>query len=175
MSSFGQRENPGNRRDNTLGIGENVRVISYNIPDEDRPGGIKVRFKIRIATGKRAREIDARQARAIMEVLASMSQARRPWLLPALESVFWLNVCSGSGGWRGRVPGARGAAPAPTAPGRSSYRVAGMVSAVQLGAGSAHSRSQQVMNACLHGQCGLILRIFLRACRTSRAGMCQRR
>lgn len=69
MSSAGPRENPGIRRDNTPGIGDNVRVISYNVPEGDRPGGIKVRFKIRIAAGKRAREIDARQAKAIMEVL----------------------------------------------------------------------------------------------------------
>src|SRR5207248_2667195 len=57
-----------------------------------------------------------------LAALASMSQARRPWLLPELESVFWPRVCSGSGGWRGRVPGAPGAGPAPTAPGRSSFR-----------------------------------------------------
>ena len=44
-------------------------MISYNVPEGERPGGIKVRFKIRIATGKRAKEIDARQAKVIMEVL----------------------------------------------------------------------------------------------------------
>ena len=48
---------------------EYLRVISYNVSEGERPGGIKVRFKIRIATGKRAKEIDARQAKAIMEVL----------------------------------------------------------------------------------------------------------
>ena len=61
--------NHENRIVNGAGIGENVRVISYNVPVGDRPAGIKVRFKIRIAAGKRAREIDARQAKAIMEVL----------------------------------------------------------------------------------------------------------
>ena len=45
------------------------RVISYNLPKQERPGGIKVRYKIRIATGDRAREIDARQAKVIMEIL----------------------------------------------------------------------------------------------------------
>jgi hypothetical protein len=44
-------------------------VISYNVPKGERPAGIKVRFKIRIATGKRAQLIDARQAEVIMEVL----------------------------------------------------------------------------------------------------------
>jgi hypothetical protein len=70
--------NPRNRSANASGIGENVRVISYNVPEGDRPGGIKVRFKIRVATGKRAREIDARQARAIMEVLEWQRQQQTP-------------------------------------------------------------------------------------------------
>ena len=69
MTNTSHRENPGNTTVNTPEIGDNVRVISYNVAEGDRPGGIKVRFKIRVVTGKRAREIDARQARAIMEVL----------------------------------------------------------------------------------------------------------
>jgi len=60
---------PGNNLDNTPGIAANGRLISYNVNEDQRPGGIKVRFKIRIATGKRAKEIDARQAKVIMEVL----------------------------------------------------------------------------------------------------------
>jgi hypothetical protein len=59
----------GNRPGNAPGIGANGRVISYNVPEDQRPDGIKVRFKIRVANGKRAKEIDARQAKAIMEVL----------------------------------------------------------------------------------------------------------
>ena len=51
------------------GIAANGRVISYNVSEGERPDGIKVRFKIRVATRKRAREIDARQAEVIMEVL----------------------------------------------------------------------------------------------------------
>ncbi len=54
------------------------RVISYNLREGERPGGIKVRYKIRIATGKRAREIDARQARVIMEVLQWSRQRKHP-------------------------------------------------------------------------------------------------
>jgi hypothetical protein len=46
-----------NHRDNTPGMAANGRVISYNVSEDQRPGGIKVRFKIRIATGKRAKEI----------------------------------------------------------------------------------------------------------------------
>ena len=59
----------GNSEGNPTGIASHWRVISYNVPQGERPGGIKVRFKIRIATGKRAQEIDARQAAVIMEVL----------------------------------------------------------------------------------------------------------
>jgi hypothetical protein len=69
MDQEKQQEKPGNDACNSSGISPNGRVISYNVPERDRPGGIKVRFKIRIATGKRAREIDARQAEVIMEVL----------------------------------------------------------------------------------------------------------
>jgi small-conductance mechanosensitive channel len=69
MAEEKPRESRGNNHDNMPGIAPNGRVISYNVPEGERPGGIKVRFKIRIATGKRAREIDARQAEVIMEVL----------------------------------------------------------------------------------------------------------
>jgi len=69
MNGADHPENPGNPNSNAPEIGDNVRVISYNVPEGQRPGGIKVRFKIRVVTGKRAKEIDVRQARAIMEVL----------------------------------------------------------------------------------------------------------
>ena len=62
-------ENRENHRDNLGGVVGNVRVISYNLSEGERPGGIKVRYKIRIATGKRAAEIEARQAQVIMEEL----------------------------------------------------------------------------------------------------------
>jgi hypothetical protein len=70
-------ENPKNYDGNSPGISPNGRVISYNVPEGERPGGIKVRFKIRIATGKRAAEIDARQAAVIMEVLQWQRQHGR--------------------------------------------------------------------------------------------------
>ena len=63
------QNSPEKHAGNSPGIAGNARVISYNLNEEQRPDGIKVRYKIRIATGKRAREIDARQATVIMEVL----------------------------------------------------------------------------------------------------------
>ena len=52
------------------------RVISYNLRKEERPGGMKVRFKIGVVSGARAKEIDARQTKAIMEVLEWVRQQR---------------------------------------------------------------------------------------------------
>jgi hypothetical protein len=45
------------------------RLISYHLRPEDRPDGIDVRYVIRVTSGDRAKEIDARQAKAIMDVL----------------------------------------------------------------------------------------------------------
>jgi hypothetical protein len=44
-------------------------VYAYNLDDSKTPGGIKVRWKIRVAGGPAAARYDARQAQAIMEAL----------------------------------------------------------------------------------------------------------
>lgn len=57
---------------NSPGNGGKWRIVSYNLREEERPGGpdgLKVRWKWRIETGPRARELDARQAAAIREAL----------------------------------------------------------------------------------------------------------
>jgi hypothetical protein len=92
-------------------------------------------------------------------------------LLPGFGSA----VCLFSRGGRAAVPGASGCAPAPTAPGVSSFRVAGADGAGQAGAGRAQSRCQQARNASFQGQSGLIFRVRSRAWRASLAGMCQTR
>jgi hypothetical protein len=51
------------------------RIISYNV-DEGMPGGIKVRYKVRVVTGPRARAVEQAQARVIREVL-EWSRAHR--------------------------------------------------------------------------------------------------
>lgn len=53
------------------------RIISYNLNEGERPDGIKARYKISIVTGPRAKEIDARQARVIREVLEWSRQHRQ--------------------------------------------------------------------------------------------------
>jgi hypothetical protein len=45
------------------------RIISYNLSEDERPGGMKVRFKIRVETGKKAAALNAQQAQAIKELL----------------------------------------------------------------------------------------------------------
>jgi hypothetical protein len=54
--------------------------IAYNLDDKKTPGGLKVRWKIRIAQGKEAERVAARQAEAIKEILqwAHRQQTRQP-------------------------------------------------------------------------------------------------
>jgi len=53
------------------------RIISYNLSEGERPGGMKVRYKIRIVSGPRARAVDEAQARVIREVLEWSRQHRQ--------------------------------------------------------------------------------------------------
>jgi ribosomal protein S5 len=53
------------------------QVISYNISEVERPGGLKVRFKITVVTGKKAAALDARQAEAIRRLLEWTLQHRQ--------------------------------------------------------------------------------------------------
>jgi hypothetical protein len=67
-------KSPEKHGSNSPPVIDKGRVISYNLSEGERPDGIKVRYKLRIATGKRARDIDARQAAVIMEVLQWAAQ-----------------------------------------------------------------------------------------------------
>jgi hypothetical protein len=53
------------------------QMISYNIDEAERPGGLKVRFKITVVSGKRAAALDARQAEAIRRLLEWTLQHRQ--------------------------------------------------------------------------------------------------
>ena len=44
-------------------------IIAYNLREKERPGGIKVRWKWRIETGRKANMLDARQADVIRRIL----------------------------------------------------------------------------------------------------------
>jgi hypothetical protein len=52
------------------------RIIAYNLREEERPGGMKVRYKVKIVTGRKARELDERQAEVIRELLQWAHQHR---------------------------------------------------------------------------------------------------
>jgi hypothetical protein len=54
-----------------------ARIISYNLNEGERPGGIKIRFKIRVVTGKQAAAVDRQQADAIKEYLQWVRQYRQ--------------------------------------------------------------------------------------------------
>jgi hypothetical protein len=69
MRNKGAGPEQGKQYGNPGGVIDSGRVISYNLIEGERPGGMKVRYKIQIVSGPRAKEIDARQAQVIREVL----------------------------------------------------------------------------------------------------------
>jgi hypothetical protein len=62
---------------NSLPEMEYPRIISYNLKEGERPGGLKVRYKIRIETGRKADALNAQQAAAIKELLLWARQHRQ--------------------------------------------------------------------------------------------------
>ena len=52
-------------------------IYSYNMDDSKTPGGIKVRWKVRVVTGPQAARYDARQAEAIREALTWVMRHQR--------------------------------------------------------------------------------------------------
>jgi hypothetical protein len=47
----------------------NGTIFAYNLSDQETPGGMKVRWKFRVATGPETARADTRQAQAIQEAL----------------------------------------------------------------------------------------------------------
>jgi len=58
------------------GIPENT-IYNYNLDDGKTPGGIKVRWKIRVVSGPAAARYDTRQAEAILEALRWTARHQR--------------------------------------------------------------------------------------------------
>jgi hypothetical protein len=56
---------------------EGARIISYNVNESERPSGIKIRFKIRVVSGREAAALDRQQADAIREYLRWVRQYRQ--------------------------------------------------------------------------------------------------
>jgi hypothetical protein len=63
------QNSPEKHDSNSPGIIAGPRIISYNLNEDQRPGGLKVRYKVRIETGRKAAALDAAQAQAIKELL----------------------------------------------------------------------------------------------------------
>jgi hypothetical protein len=61
---------------NSASVMGGARIISYNLSEGERPGGIKIRMKIRVESGKKGRALDERQAGAIREYLKWVRQYR---------------------------------------------------------------------------------------------------
>ena len=58
-------------------IMDGARIISYNTGEGERPGGMKVRYKIRVVTGPAAKAVDDAQAQVLREVLQWSRQQRQ--------------------------------------------------------------------------------------------------
>jgi hypothetical protein len=67
----------GKQAGNPGSVMDGARIISYNFSEDERPGGMKVRAKIRIVSGKQAEAVNAAQAEAIRELLIWVRQQRR--------------------------------------------------------------------------------------------------
>jgi hypothetical protein len=67
-----------NHPDKAPGIPVNDRVISYNLKEGERPAGLKIRYKIRVESGKKAAARDAMLAAAVKELLQWSRQHRTP-------------------------------------------------------------------------------------------------
>jgi hypothetical protein len=69
-------EPPENGLDNSMPLIPESGIIAYNLREGERPGGMKVRYKIKIETGRKARELDQQQAEVIWELLRWARQYR---------------------------------------------------------------------------------------------------
>ena len=63
------QETAGNYPPELLAAIPNGTIFAYNLNEKNTPGRMKVRWKIRVATGPEATRVDARQAEAIKEAL----------------------------------------------------------------------------------------------------------
>jgi hypothetical protein len=71
-------EKEGKHDDNSAPSIPESGIVAYNLGEGKRPDGVKVRFKIHIETGQKARELDARQAEAIWRLLQWAQQNQHP-------------------------------------------------------------------------------------------------
>ncbi len=71
-----QGKDPEKQAGNSPGNIKGPPIVAYNLRRGERPGGMKVRYKVKIVTGRKARELDERQAEIITELLKWARQHR---------------------------------------------------------------------------------------------------
>jgi hypothetical protein len=76
MESDKPGKEQGNNSDKAPGIPVNDRLISYNLREGERPAGLRIRYKIRVESGKKAAARDAMLAAAVKELLEWSRQHR---------------------------------------------------------------------------------------------------
>ena len=65
MHTDSSKEQP----DNAVPLIPESGIIAYNLREGERPDGMKVRYKIKIVTGPKARELDEQHADIIWDLL----------------------------------------------------------------------------------------------------------
>jgi hypothetical protein len=68
---------PEIQNSNSVPISGNSPVISYNVNEDERPDGLRIRWKIRVESGKKAAARDAQLASAVKELLQWSREHRR--------------------------------------------------------------------------------------------------
>jgi hypothetical protein len=66
---IGITQNTEEQQGNSYSTIPSGTVFAYNLDEKKTPGGLKVRWKIRVVTGPEAARAEARQAEAIRELL----------------------------------------------------------------------------------------------------------
>jgi hypothetical protein len=62
-------EPPEKQPDNVAPLIPESGIVAYNLREGERPDGMKVRYKIKIVTGPKARELDQQHAEIIRDLL----------------------------------------------------------------------------------------------------------
>src|ERR1700722_8591519 len=73
-----QQESIGKYSPELLAAIPNGTIFAYNLEEKNNAGGMRVRWKIRVANGPEAARAEARQAEAIREALTWLRSTRRP-------------------------------------------------------------------------------------------------
>ena len=77
MTTLNSGNEPEIQDSNSPGESPDNHVISYNVNEDERPDGLKIRWKVRVESGKKAAARDAMLASAVKELLEWSRQHRQ--------------------------------------------------------------------------------------------------